>query len=156
MKKRLTAKKKYRLIQLLGIILVLFTLIGITWLYVLLGIAELWAPMLEGQITSFVQWITLITYRLIIYILPALILTIFKFDKRYKTSSRFIIWLNWTLFIYLILKAIIEVFAIDLLIGTKIFNVVDSFVLLLGYIFTWFKKRKVEFDSTGTILGEKP
>lgn len=156
MKKRFTAKKKYRCIQLLGIILVLLILFGITSLYVLCGIDSLWSSISDEGITSFTQWSTLILYRLIIYLLPALILTPFRFDKRYKTSSRFIIWLNWTLFLYLIAKAVIEVFAIDLLLGVSLFSVIDSFVLLLGYVFTLVKKRKVEFDSTGTIIGEKP
>ncbi len=156
MKKRLSAKKKYRYLQALGVSLVAIILIGTTSLYVLCGVDELWASIAEGKITSFVQWFTLIMYRLIIYLLPALILTIFKFDKRYKISSRFVIWLNWTMLIYLITKAAIEVFAIDLLLGITMFNVVDSFVLLLGYIFTLVKKRKIEFDSTGTIIGEKP
>ncbi len=154
--KKLTAKKKYRYLQLFGIFLVLFVLLGTTTLYVLLKIDELWAPIAEGKITNFLQWFTLIIYRIVIYLLPALILTIFRFDKRYKTSSRFVIWLNWTMFIYLITKAFIEVFAIDLLLGTSLFNIVDSFVLLLGYIFTLIKKRKIEFDSSGAIIGEKP
>lgn len=156
MKKRLSAKKKYRYLQTLGVALVAIILFGTTTIYVLCGIDELWVSITEGKITSFIQWFTLIMYRLIIYLLPALILTIFRFDKRYKISSRFVIWLNWTMLIYLITKAAIEVFAIDLLLGITMFNVVDSFVLLLGYIFTLIKKRKIEFDSTGTIIGEKP
>ena len=156
MNKKFTAKKKYRCLQIIGAVLVLLVLFGTTALYVLLGIDELWASIAEGQITNFSQWITLVIYRIVIYLLPATLLTIFKFDKRYKTSSRFVIWLNWTMFIYLITKAVIEVFAIDLLLGITMFNVVDSFVLLLGYIFTLIKKRKIEFDSSGAIIGEKP
>lgn len=156
MNKKFTAKKKYRCLQIIGVVLVLLVLFGTTALYVLLGIDELWASIAEGQITNFSQWITLVIYRIVIYLLPATLLTIFKFDKRYKTSSRFVIWLNWTMFIYLITKAVIEVFAIDLLLGITMFNVVDSFVLLLGYIFTLIKKRKIEFDSSGAIIGEKP
>lgn len=156
MNKKFTAKKKYRCLQIFGVVLVLLVLFGTTALYVLLGIDELWASIAEGQITNFSQWITLVIYRIVIYLLPATLLTIFKFDKRYKTSSRCVIWLNWTMFIYLITKAVIEVFAIDLLLGITMFNVVDSFVLLLGYIFTLIKKRKIEFDSSGAIIGEKP
>lgn len=156
MNKKFTAKKKYRCLQIIGVVLVLLVLFGTTALYVLLGIDELWASIAEGQITNFSQWITLVIYRIVIYLLPATLLTIFKFDKRYKTSSRFVIWLNWTMFIYLITKAVIEVFAIDLLLGITMFNVVDSFVLLLGYILTLIKKRKIEFDSSGAIIGEKP
>lgn len=156
MNKKFTAKKKYRCLQIVGAVLVLLVLFGTTALYVLLAIDELWTSIAEGQITNFSQWITLVIYRIVIYLLPATLLTLFKFDKRYKTSSRFVIWLNWTMFIYLITKAVIEVFAIDLLLGITMFNVVDSFVLLLGYIFTLIKKRKIEFDSSGAIIGEKP
>ena len=152
--KNRTSKQKFKYLKLCGVILDFIMLIGVNLIFVLLEVDLLWEDIPTNGITSFPQWITLILYRFLLYLAPAILLTFFVFDKRYKIMTRFIIWLNWTLFIYLILNVIIKVFAIDMIINMTIFNSLDSVVLLMGYILTFFSKKKVEFDSTGAIIGE--
>lgn len=149
------AKTKFILIKLLSFVGIPLIMFGTTAIFTALGISEVWGNMFETKIETGFQWLTLILYRFLIYFFPALILSAFIFDKRYKYISRLMIWLNWTLFIYLLLNAIIKVFAIDLLLKISVFNTLDGVVALFGYVFTFIKKKKVDFDSTGAIIGEK-
>lgn len=89
--KKMSSKKRFHLLKILGAILDLLMLFGITTLFALLKVDELWNKIPTEGITSFAQWITLIIYRFLLYVAPALILTLFRFDKRYKIISRFII-----------------------------------------------------------------
>lgn len=153
----MTAKKKYRFIKYLGIILNLLVKFIITTIGALFHWNELWKPFMENgeKISSFNQWITLIIYRLVIYLVPALILSIFKFDKRYNWTSRACIWLNWIFCLDLMVKASITVFAIDKIWDINIFNTLDSIILLVGYVFTFIKRKPISFDSTGSIIDKK-
>ncbi len=156
MKKKLTAKKKYTILKIAGLGLDVLVLFGLTGLGVLLGFDKLWENIDTEGIKTFTQWITLITYRLGIYLLPGIILSFFIFDKRFKYLPRLRIWLNWTLCLYLIANAIIRVFAINNLCPKlNIFNNIDAVVLLIGYVLTFVTKEKVEFDSTGAIIDPK-
>ena len=115
----------------------------------------MWGNIETEGITSFQQWVTLIIYRLGIYLIPGFILSLFKFDKRYKYSSRLKIWFNWTFCIYLIANVVIKVFAIDKVLHFEIFNALDSVVLLTGYVITFVTKEKVDFTSTEAIINAK-
>ena len=103
--KKSSAKKKLFLLKILAVILCPITVFATTTFFVFIGCAELWKDIPTCGITSFIQWFTLISYRIIVYLLPAIILSFFRFDKRYKWMTRFIIFLNWTLFIYYLLSA---------------------------------------------------
>lgn len=151
----MTAKKKFYLFKISGALLVAVVLFVLTIIGVFLNLDHLWKNIDVEGFTSFWQWFSLVLYRLLLYLLPGLILSIFKFDKRYKFLSRFKIWLNWTLGIFLISKAIISVFAIDKLLHISAFGNLDGVVLLVGYVFTLATKQKVEFDSTGAIINPK-
>lgn len=151
----MTAKKKFYLFKISGALLVAVVLFVLTIIGVFLNLDHLWKNIDVEGFTSFWQWFSLVLYRLLLYLLPGLILSIFKFDKRYKFLSRFKIWLNWTLGIFLISKAIILVFAIDKLLHISVFENLDGVVLLVGYVFTLATKQKVEFDSTGAIINPK-
>ena len=156
MKKKLTAKKKYAIFKIAGLGLDFIVLFGLTGLGVLFGFDKLWGNTETEDIKTFTQWITLISYRLGIYLLPGTILSFFVFDKRFKYLSRLRIWLNWTLCLYLIANAIVRVFAINKLYPKlSIFNNIDAAVMLIGYVLTFVTKEKVEFDSTGAIIDPK-
>ena len=68
--------------------------------------------------------------------------------------DRLIILLSWTFFIYLFGNVIITFFEIDTLLGITIFENLDAMVLLAGYVLTAINKRKIEFDSSGAIIGD--
>ena len=147
------AKTKYRLIKYLGIVSTSLLFLGISAIFTLCGAYELWSDITEKGITSFAQWVSMVGYRLCIYLIPPLFLSFFVFDKRFKWLTRFIIWLNWCLFLYIFAKAFIVFFAIDKLPDFKGFmSSLDSFIALAGYVFTFIKKEKIEFDSSGAII----
>jgi hypothetical protein len=152
--KKSSAKKKLFLLKILAVILCPITVFATTTFFVFIGCAELWKDIPTCGITSFIQWFTLISYRIIVYLLPAIILSFFRFDKRYKWMTRFIIFLNWTLFIYLFCNVVIKFFELDSILQITIFENLDNVVMLLGYVLTAVNKRKIEFDSNGAIIGD--
>ena len=147
------SKTKYKLLKVLGVVLDITIIFVITAICAALKFDELWKS-IDGNGLSF-GWVTLILYRLTIYLLPGIILSFIIFDKRYKYVSRLKIWLNWTLCVYLVTNAIIRVFAIDKAFGFEIFNNLDVVVLLTGYVITFVTKEKVSFDSTEAIINPK-
>ena len=151
---KVSAKKKLFILKISGFILCPLTIFITTAIFTLLGCDILWKDISENGISSFIQWITLILYRLLIYLLPSLVLSCFPFDKRYKWMTRFIIFLSWTFFIYLFSNVIISFFEIDSILDINIFGNLDNAVLLMGYVLTAINKRKIEFDSNGAIIGE--
>ena len=153
--KKISSKTKYCILKISAIIVIFVVLFILTAIGALLHFDELWSNIETEGITSFQQWFTLIGYRLGIYLVPGFILSIFKFDKRYKYISRLKIWLNWTYCIYLIIYVAMKVFAIDKVLHFEIFNTLDSVVLLTGYVFTFVTKEKVDFASTEAIVNPK-
>ena len=152
--KKSSTKKTLFLLKILGAILCPITVFTTTTLFVFIGCAELWKDIPTYGITSFIQWFTIVSYRIIVYLLPAIILSFFRFDKRYKWMTRFIIFLNWTLFIYLFCNVVIKFFELDSILQITIFENLDNVVMLLGYVLTAVNKRKIEFDSNGAIIGD--
>lgn len=152
--KKSSAKKKLFLLKILAVILCPITVLATTTIFVFIGCAELWKDIPTCGITSFIQWVTIVSYRIIIYLLPAIILSFFRFDKRYKWMTLFIIFLNWTLFIYLFCNVVIKFFELDSILQITIFENLDNVVMLLGYVLTAVNKRKIEFDSNGAIIGD--
>lgn len=152
--KKISAKRKLVILKIGGIILCPLTVFVVTVVFTAIGCADLWIDIQQNGITSFLQWFTLIFYRLLIYLLPAIILAFVKFDQRCKWMTRFIIFLSWTFFIYLFSNVIINFFEIDTLLDITIFGNLDTAVLLAGYVLTAINKRKIEFDSSGAIIGD--
>ena len=152
--KKMSAKKKLFILKIMAVVICFATIFLTTAIFTLLGCAELWRDIPTNGISTFAQWLTIILYRIIVYLLPAIILSVFKFDKRYKWMTRFIIFLNWTLFIYLFCNVFIKFFELDSILKITVFENLDNIVMLLGYVLTAINKRKIEFDSNGAILGE--
>lgn len=152
--KKSSAKRKLFLLKILAVILCPITVFATTIFFVFIGCAELWKDIPTCGITSLIQWLTLISYRIIVYLFPAIILSFFRFDKRYKWMTRFVIFLNWTLFIYLFCNVVIKFFELDSIHQITIFENLDNVVMLLGYVLTAVNKRKIEFDSNGAIIGD--
>lgn len=152
---KLTAKKKYIRLQITSAVLLLPYFFVLTSLVVLFNWDLLWAPISTEGITKFSQWITIVLYRILLYIEPALILMCFRYDKRYKTVSRFVIWLNWILMLYTIVNFTICFLALDQTRYFSAFNSLDSVIGLSGFVFTAILKRKIEFGTAGAIAGEK-
>ena len=150
---KFTAKKKLQLLKIISVILLPVHFFAITSLGVVFNWDSLWSP--DG-ITTFSQWSTTVLYRLLIYIAPAMILMCFKYDKRYKTISRFVIWLNWIFMLYTIANATICFLALDQTPYFAAFNSLDSAIGLSGFVLTTILKRKIELGTSGAIVGEKP
>lgn len=148
------AKTKYKLLKWTTIIGTLLYFLLVSSFFVLLKVDDIWGKMFEEGIQNFLQWITLILYRILIYIPLPLIIGIFRFDKRYNYLSRIVIWYNWMFTVYFIIYSLYEFCAFDLLINLNIFNKLSSVVLILGYVFTYLKKKPVSFDDTGNILNK--
>lgn len=152
---KMTSKKKYRLIQVVSALFLPIYFILVTLVTVLFNWDLLWSSIPSEGITTFCQWITIVLYRIFLYIVPALILMCFMYDKRYKTISRFVIWLNWILMLYTIANVTIRFMALDQTRYFAAFNSLDSVIGLSGFVFTAILKRKIEFGTAGTIVGEK-
>lgn len=153
---KLTAKKKYNIIRLVSAIGLIIHPLLVSVIAVLLNWDLLWKGIETEGVTSFGQWLSLIVYRVMLYIFPAIVLMQIPFDKRYKKSSLFVIWLNWTFAVYLIISLFIKVFAFDMLLDISVFNTLDSFVGLSGFVLTAILKKKIELGTVGAIIGEKP
>ena len=151
----MTAKKKFTTLKVIGVFLDIFVVFGLTTLVVLLDFDKLWEGIDINGFPSFTQWLSLVFYRLSLYLFPGFILAFFIFDKRFKYISRLKIWLNWTLGLYLFANVAIRVFAINVALKKELFSSIDSIVMLVGYIITFITKEKVEFDSTGAIINPK-
>lgn len=153
---KMTSKKKYRLIQIVSALLLPIYFILVTSITVLLNWDLLWSSIPSEGIATFSQWSTIVFYRVLLYIAPAAILMWFKYDKRYKTISRFVIWLNWIFMLYIIANATICFLALDQTPYFSAFNSLDSAVGLSGFVLTAILKRKIELGTAGAIIGEKP
>ncbi len=151
----MTAKKKYNLMKWLSAVGLPFYIFVVTAIAVLMN-WDMVIDSVDKQTTITVeQWLIMVIYRLFLYIVPAAVLTFFRFDKRYKNISRFVIWLNWVLMWYLIYNLVINVLVLDKLLQLPSFNTVDAIIGLSGFVFTWIKKDKVEFANPETIIGGK-
>lgn len=149
-------RKKLNILRGLSILVVVIFTIALTAIFALLGVADIWKTIPEEGIKTFSQWSTLILYRVLLYVGPALALSFYKFDKRFNYINRFIIWLNWTLAIYFIISLIFDFFGINMIIHIELFKHANVVIALAGYVLTFVLKKKIEFDSTGVIIGEKP
>lgn len=146
------AKTKYKITKWVLFFAIPLYVFIITSIFALLKIDDIWGNMFNEGITSGKQWITLILYRLLIYVPLPWIIGIVAFDKRYKYMSRVIIWYNWMFFVYLIFYSCYDILAIDLILDVKGFNTLSAFVLILGYLFTYIKKKTISFDDTNNII----
>ena len=111
-----------------------------------------WGNMFEIGQASIGQIALLVLYRLFLYIPLPWIISFIKFDNRYKYISRVVIWYNWMFLILSFVLAIYEISSLNLLIKIKPFNSLSSVVLLLGYVFTFFKKEKVDFTDSEILV----
>lgn len=151
-------KTKINLIKFSSFIYIPIIFFVVSCLYVFLGVDRMWGNMFDDGINTFGQWFSLIIYRVLIYVLSALFIMCIAPNKNGKKRDKFIVWLNWTFFVYLVIKFIIEVFAIDLILlkyNIILFSNVDSLAALLGYLLTWIKKEKIELGSSETIVNGK-
>lgn len=148
------AKTKYKLLKWTTIIGTLLYFLLVSSFFALLKVDDIWGNMFEKGIQNFPQWITLILYRILIYIPLPLIIGIIKFDKRYNYSSRVVIWYNWMFFVYLLFYGIYEFAALDLIFKVGIFNKLSSIILILGYVFSYAMKKPISFDDPANILNK--
>jgi len=149
---KISTKKKLSFARIVFCILLPIFIFAIVALYVAFGAYEALEKIPENGITTVEQWIIIISFRLIIYLIPALLIAIWRFDKRYKYSSRFLIWLNYLLCILTIINVGYKFFAFDLVFKKDIFSSLDSFTILGGYFLTLIFKKKIQFDSSGAII----
>ena len=153
---KMTSKKKYRLVQIVSALSLPIYFVLITSLTVLFNWDLLWSSIPSEGITTFSQWITIVIYRILLYITPAVILMWLRYDKRYKLISRFVIWQNWIFMLYTIANVAICFLALDQTPYFSAFNSLDSAIGLSGFILTAILKRKIELGTSGAIVGEKP
>lgn len=148
------AKTKYKLLKWIIIIGTPIYFFLISSFFALLKVDDIWGDMFDEGIQNFIQWFTLIFYRILIYIPLPLIIGIFRFDKRYKYSSRVVIWYNWMFSVYLLFYGIYEFAALDLMVKVDIFNKLSSILLILGYVFSYAMKKPISFDDPANILNK--
>ncbi|MCI1735130.1 MAG: hypothetical protein LKM30_05275 [Bacilli bacterium] len=153
------SRSKYHVLVFLSFVLVPSTFVGISALFVALNVDKIWGNMFVEGMGNLNQFFTLLAYRLLIYFLPPILLSFIPFDKRYSWFNRLLIWMNWCFLVLIIANLIIKFFGIDLILlkdNISILSIVDTAVSLSGYVLTFIKKKKVTFDSTDSVLGEKP
>ena len=148
----MTAKKKFYILKIAGLVSLIIYVLALTAIFVACGAYELWKDIHENGISNSTQWWTIILYRILLYLAMPFIFSVFKFDKRIKWVNRLLIWINYFFFIFLVIQSIYYFFALNLIINTPILSALDSLSLLVGYIFTYINKEKIEFDSTGAII----
>lgn len=146
------AKTKYNIIKSVVICGTPIYFLSISCFFALLKVDDIWGDMFEIGISNFNQWWTLILYRLLIYVPLPLFLGMFVFDKRFKYLSRVVIWYNWMFLVYLVIYGVLDIFAITLVPNMHVFDTLSSFILILGYIFTYIMKKPVSFDDTSGLL----
>lgn len=148
----MSCKKKFRIARIITCFTIPIFISVVVALYVAFGAYEIVEAIPENGITTPDQWFIIISFRLIIYLVPASLISFWKFDKRYKYSSRFLIWLNFILCILTIANVSYKFFGLDMVFKKDIFSSLDSFAVLGGYLLTFIFKKKIEFDSTGAII----
>ena len=148
------AKTKYTILKIAMIFISIINIFFISGIFVLCKVDYLWDGMFENGIDNFSQWISLIIYRILIYVPIPLIFGIFKFDKRTKYLTRITIWYNWMFLVYLIFYGVYEILALNLIFDVGIFNTLSSFVLVLGYLFTYIAKKPISFDEPKNIINK--
>ena len=146
------AKTKYKLIKGLMIPATLLHIFIISSIFVVFNVDKLWENMFELGQANILQILTLVLYRVLLYVPLPFIMAIFKFDERYNYSSRLIIWFNKMFLILLVIYAIFDFCSLYLLTKITILESLSSFILLLGYIFTYIKKKPISFDERENIL----
>lgn len=154
------AKTKYYLIKIILWIVIIPYFYILSKLFSEIGVADLWGNMFDtGIISNMWQWLTLVIYRFLCYVFPALLVMLIKFDKRIKKMKRYVIWQNQIFCIYLFTYAFIQVLALNMIEWFPMRNAFGSLtfvVSLAGYILTFINKEKIEFDSNGAIIDVKP
>ncbi|MDR1939652.1 MAG: hypothetical protein LBQ40_02510 [Clostridiales bacterium] len=129
----------------LPIIMGVFAIITLS--FALLDTGTLWESLeKDGNVTSALQYISLILYRLLIYLLPAVVLWLTS--KRFKTKKYgFLECLNFQFAIYTILKCMVVLFALDYLLSIKMFNAMNNYVVIFGYVITLISKKKADLGK---------
>ena len=152
--KNLAVKQKMVILKVAGVALCAIFLFGLGWVLAYFDIGAMWKTLSQTKFSDIGAWLSLIGYRICVYLLPAIILSLYPYDKRLKWMSRFIIWLNWTFFIYLISKAVFYFLAFNLVLDLELFENLDNIVLLMGYILTYINKRKIDLGTMDPAIGK--
>lgn len=90
-----------------------------------------------------VAYICLIAFRLIIYILPALLIWLLC-KRKQKISECYSIQFCW----YSIILALFNIFSLDYVWKIEIFSKLDSYIFLLGFILSLVLYKKIPHDAT--------
>lgn len=121
------------------IVLIIFFAITVIFSEIL-KTGDLWEDMKQNGYNS--SYYSLVLYRLSINLFPAFIIWRIKIFKLSFIQS-----LNFQFASYLLLKAVLYLFAFDYLFSIDIMNSTDSYILIFGYIITFFTKQKISLGE---------
>jgi len=135
-------KIKLKVILVLTVILIFSV---ITVIFALFDAGLSWDSLDNGFKWS--VYVSMISYRILIYFAPALLIRLaFCFIKKEKQVS--IVHLFTIQFvIYSIIKLAWEMFALDYILSTKIFDNIDSSIVIVGLLLSIIFKKKIKIDT---------
>jgi len=137
-------KLRYRIV--IGIVMaVLFALT--TLVFALFDAGLNWENLATNYV--FIDWLSLIFYRLLIYIFLALIFAVIIFKRAgigYKETLKEVFICQFT--VYAIIKVVWELFSLNYLWSTEIFDNLDSFIILAGLLLSIIFKKKTKVESS--------
>lgn len=95
-------------------------------------------------------YITLILFRLIIYICPAIIMKLFV-RKKCSISKCYSLQFCW----YSILLALYNLLSLDYILKVDLFSKLDSFVFILGFVLSLIFNKKLPVETTDKFQQDK-
>lgn len=135
-------KTKLKIVSSFAII---FTFSMITLIYALFDAGLKWDSLDSGFVWS--AYISMISYRVLIYSFPALFIRlVFSFSQ--KDNKVNIVELFTIQFvIYSVAKLGWELFALDYILSTKIFDNLDSSIIIVGLLLSIVFKKKIKLET---------
>ena len=132
------------------IVAVLFAMISV--LFTINDCGTAWELLkVDSNTAPSYAWPTLIAYRILIYTAPALVVFIIEIIRNKKfVSNRIAYSFNVQFITYAFVLAIVKLIALDYLKNIKIFDSMDSFILLAGLGVSLATKSMIDLPIKGS------
>lgn len=153
--------KKKRIIEIVveSIIYIIFAALVVV-LFAVFDFGKKWDDIKEGNITA-LAIITLILFRVFLYFVPGLIMYFFmKRIKKPDTNNKRTLLLtdcyNIQFFSFSIVLSLYELCGLDYILNVDIFNKMDSFIFILGFIISVFVRHEIPKEEIKQLEVEEP
>lgn len=146
--------KMFNIFTRLLIIFIVATIIVLMSAAFYLG--ALWESLKTGEY-KFGSHMSLIAYRLALYLLPGIVLFLLgRPEKRFCKSFRCSLLesLNYQFAFYCLIKCVVVILGFDYVANIKVFSAMDSFIIVFGFVATWATKKTTKFSKTGILEKE--